>query len=535
MGKTLTSLAQILRPIGGGTDEIVAVKLHPNAVSVSEIRDTGKVIFIDNLATVALPRKLDMSAVHKQADMISDTLRTMREQGIFAAQDAALILPSGAVTLRQLNLPYMTPAELAKEGRYVDFWAESEPEIAKIEDAYFNYHVLVSSENDDLTRVLFAYGDSANLRQWSDILLAAHLNPVYLDLEPIALANYRHATLPRDEKNQSQAVLHISENRMELVAFENSRFQTIRLEVNEFDQVLLNEIESVDTPEGDFWEEVGGRLANSLKQAVLYLQEEHDFSTFSVVYISCDSFVADNVLKLFDKHFTLAPVALWNTLDGVTASKSATDFATQISNKSTFASALGTSMRHLGTFGDKESSLFHLSLLPQADTLRRNRQFGVISRSFSKSWVVLFVLLGLWIGLHVPPFLQSQIESRGVDPIRSEANNINIQLESANNQLQQLETQIASIKDVQQRRGRVLLTETLPDLVPSGVELDSFSVQNDTELLITGTGRERENINLFMSELTTSGLVEAPDVSTGLEEASGLFVFELTGTVRRQN
>ena len=535
MGKTLTSLAQILKPIGGGTDEIVAVKLHPNAVSVAEIRDTGKTIFIDNLATVALPRRLDLANIHKQSDMISDTLRTMREQGIFAAQDAALILPSGAVALRQLNLPYMTPAELAKEGRYVDFWAETEPDIAKIEDAFFNYHVMVSSENDDLTRVLFAYGDEANLRQWSDILLAAHLNPVYLDLEPVALANYRHATLPRDEKNQSQAILHISENRIELVAFENSRFQSVKLEVNEFDQVLLNEIEAVESPEGDFWEEVGGRLANSLKQAVLYLQEEHDFSTFSVVYIACDSFVAGNVLKLFDKHFSLAPVALWNTLDGVTASKSTTDFASQIGNKSAFAAAFGTGMRHLGTFGDKESSLFHLSLLPQANTLRRNRQFGVISRSLSKSWVLLFVLLCLWIGLHVPPFLQSQIESRGVDPIRSEANNINIQLESVNSQLQALDGQITVIKSVQQRRGRILLTETLPDLVPSGVELDSFQIQNDTELLITGTGRDKENINLFMSELTTSGLVESPDVSTGYDEINDLHQFELTGIVRRQN
>ena len=535
MGKTLTSLAQILKPIGGGADEIVAVKLHPNAVSVAEIRDTGKTIFIDNLATVALPRRLDFANIHKQSDMISDTLRTMREQGIFAAQDAALILPSGTLTLRQLSLPYMTPAELAKEGRFVDFWAEAEPDIAKFEDAYFDYHVLLSSENDDLTRVLLAYGDETNLRQWSDILLAAHLNPVYLDLEPIALANYRHATLPRDEKNQSQAILHISESRMELVAFESSRFQTIKLEVNEFDQVLLNEIESVDTPEGDFWEEVGGRLANSLKQAVLYLQEEHDFSTFSVVYIASDSFVATNLLKLYDKHFTLAPVVLWNTLDGVTASKSTTDFATQINNKSAFAGAFGTSMRHLGTFGDKESSLFHLSMLPQARILRRNRQFGVISRSLSKSWVVLFVLLGLWVGLHIPPFLQSQIESRGVNPIRSEANNINIQLESANNQLQALDGEIAAIKSVQQKRGRILLTETLPDLVPSGVELDSFSVENDIELSITGTGREKENINLFMSELTTSGLVEAPEVTTEYDEVTSLHRFNLLGIVRRQN
>lgn len=537
MGKTLTSLARILKPISGGMNEIVAVKLHPSAVTVAEIKDSGRTIFIDNLATVALPRKLDLSNILKQSDMISDTLRTMREQGIFAAQDAALVLPSGVVTLRQINLPYMSYAELAKEARYDDFWAEFEPDIAKFETPFFTYHVLLSSENDDLTRVLFAYGDDEILQQFSDILLAAHLNPVYLDIESVALANYRYATLPRDEKTQSQAILHISQSRMELVAFENNRLQTVKIEINEFDQILLSEIEAIDAPTGAFWDTVGERLATALKQAVLHLQAEHDFSTFSVIYIACDSFVADNLLTLFDKHFTLAPVVLWNTLDGVTLSKSAANFTAQIANKSALAGAFGTAMCRLGTFGNKKSSLFHLSILPHARILRRNRQFGVISRSLFKSCLILFVILGTWIGLYIPSFLQGQIESRGADLIRGEASQANSQLDSANAQLQALETQIFVIENAQKPRGRILLTETLPDLVPSGVELDSFSVNNDTQLIITGSGRDEESIKQFEDALRDSGLVEegVKTSAASYNETSNLHLFEITGTVRKQN
>ena len=75
MANTLSSLAQILRPIGGGTDNIVAVKLHSNAVTVAELRNTGKEVSIEHLASVAFPRPLDLQNLGRQQDMVADTLR----------------------------------------------------------------------------------------------------------------------------------------------------------------------------------------------------------------------------------------------------------------------------------------------------------------------------------------------------------------------------------------------------------------------------------------------------------------------------
>ena len=105
--------------------------------------------------------------------MIGDVLRGLREQIGFSAQDAGLIIPGGIVQLRQLNLPYMTQAELSKEAEAPGFWIELEPDIGKLEDPFVAYDTLVSSENDDLTHVVIGYAETAAMRQWSDMLLNA--------------------------------------------------------------------------------------------------------------------------------------------------------------------------------------------------------------------------------------------------------------------------------------------------------------------------------------------------------------------------
>ena len=125
MAKTLTKLASFFRPLGGGSDDLVAVKLHRRAITVAEIRHNSNVINIDTIASAPLARDLQVARITRQHDMIADTLRGMREGGRFAARGAGIIIPSGVVTLRQFNLPYLTAAELTRESKDVAFWVEA--------------------------------------------------------------------------------------------------------------------------------------------------------------------------------------------------------------------------------------------------------------------------------------------------------------------------------------------------------------------------------------------------------------------------
>ena len=82
--------------------------------------------------------------------------------------------------------------------------------------------------------------------------MSGHLNPAYIELKPIALANYLHASLTADERRQSEAIVHVSADRIEIIAFQPSRFHTVKLEISDFEQTLLAEIEDVDDPSGEF-------------------------------------------------------------------------------------------------------------------------------------------------------------------------------------------------------------------------------------------------------------------------------------------
>ena len=537
MASTLSSFAQILRPIGGGSDNLVAVKLHSNAVTVAELRNTGKEISIEHLASVAFPRPLDLQNLSRQQDMVADTLRSMRDQGMFSAQDAAILIPPGILSVRQLNLPYTPANELAKEGRFIDFWAETEPDIAKYEEPHFHYDVLVSSENDDLTRVLLCYAEESVIRPWADILLAAHLNPVHLDVETVGLANYRYATLPRDEKRQSQAILHVSDNRLEIIAFQQTRFHSIRLEVSEFDLILLKDIETVEDPTGDFWDEVGGRLANTMKQAVLFLQEELDFAPFSIIYIAVDSPQADNLIKLFDKHFTLAPISLWNPSEGVSMSNNVSNILAQVPNKSLFSSVFGLGLQRLGTFNLPDNLLIKLNMLPAYRALLRNRQVSVISRSLVKLWFVIFIVMGLWTGgLVLPKFLESQVGSRGYDSIAQDAQSTKTQLESISAEVANLDNELAALSAELRSRGRVQFMDTLPDLVPDGVELDSMQIVNSTTLTIKGSALNEDAIKLLDLELANSGLVTNSQITTfPPNDGIDYTTFTLASTIARED
>ena len=47
--------------------------------------------------------------------MIGEIIRTFHNQRDVTTRDAGIVLPSGIMSMRQLNLPYMKAAELARE------------------------------------------------------------------------------------------------------------------------------------------------------------------------------------------------------------------------------------------------------------------------------------------------------------------------------------------------------------------------------------------------------------------------------------
>ena len=176
-------------------------------------------------------------------------------------------------------------------------------------------------------------------------------------------------------------------------------------------------------------------------------------------------------------------------------------------------------------------------MLPAYRTLLRNRQVSVISRTMVKIWFVIFVVMGLWTGgLVLPKYLESQVGSRGFEAIAADAESIQTQLQSITTQVQNLDTELAALSAEFAPRGRVQFMDTLPDLVPDGVELDKMQVANGINLTLEGSARSEEAIKLFESELANSGLASNAQISTSPpNDGKEYYSFTMTAQISRQD
>ena len=107
MAKTLTKLASFFRPLGGRSDDLVAVKLHQSAVTVAEIRHNSNVINIDTIASVPLT-----SIAHYYSEEFTTVV-----DGLSAIIEPLMIVFVGwmiGVMVVALNLPIFSAGDAIK-------------------------------------------------------------------------------------------------------------------------------------------------------------------------------------------------------------------------------------------------------------------------------------------------------------------------------------------------------------------------------------------------------------------------------------
>lgn len=530
MANTLAQFAKVLKPVGGQPDQLVAVKIHPQAVSLMELRGSGDRVDLITLKSIGLPRMVDFQNIQRSQDMIADAIRAGKAEANLTSVDAAICIPGQTIQTRIINLPFMSAKELAKEAREIDFWIENEPDLAKIESPVIEYQILVMAENDDLTRVLLCFAEEKNIQPWMDILLAAHLNPVFLDPEALALVNLRHATLPLDEQRQNQVVVQITSHDSQCVAFDRTKVHSVKLEISEFDLVLLEQAEEAGVLEGEFWDEVAGRVANIIKQALLYLQEEQDFQPFSMVYLVSDYSRCKNIIPILDKHLDIAPITLWNPLQRMNYTRQVMTYADTYENPSVLTSGLGSALQKLDIYEERRTTIMSVNMLPQYKALRKNRQFGVMTKTFARFFAAMVLLLGVWTGgVVLPQFFESQRVSRDFENLKTESETIKARLDGATNSLKEAGRNIDLMRTVRNPSGKTYLLETLPDLMPDGAELASMTVVDSNVIEITGYAQSDKVIFFFQNELAASGLIDGISVNT--DDGDDFIQFTLSGTL----
>ena len=58
MAQTLAKFAKFFRPIGKGSDDVVAIKLHDPSVTIAEVEIKSNIFHLENLTNAAFPRPI---------------------------------------------------------------------------------------------------------------------------------------------------------------------------------------------------------------------------------------------------------------------------------------------------------------------------------------------------------------------------------------------------------------------------------------------------------------------------------------------
>jgi len=533
MPNSLAKISKVLKPLGGKSDGVVAIKFHYQEISITETRQNSRDTEIVTLGRIQLPRPVDLAAIQHSQDMIIEAIRTLKEQVRPQSVDASIIIPGQIIQVRQINLPYLSPKEIARETKDMGFWTESEPDLEKYTDPVVSCQVLTSSEDDDLTRILLAFGERARIQPWIDIVLAAHFNPVFIESDVFSLANLRFITLPVEDQRQGQIIIQLDRNFCQCVAFTSDRMHRIKLEISEFDLVLLDQAGNTTSLEGEFWEEVAGRVANIIRQAILYLKEEQDFEPPSKVYLVSEYDRSRSILPLLGKKLDLVSLCEWDPCDGVILSPMASSFMEGCANTSRMASLFGASLQRLGIYGEKRDIPFSLNMLPRYGNLRKNRQISVITKTFSLALGISILLLSLWtMGLVLPRYIQSERVSRDYQSLEFTSNQIKAQTDKAMADLRQISHDIEIMRALQSTTYRTTFLKTLPDLLPERVELATLEMTQDHEVTITGFARVNEAVANFHQELQESGFLDMSTVE--FAEDGRLITFTINGRLRNK-
>ena len=152
----LNSAVQVAGRLQKLQENIVAVKFHPDAVSVLQLQPTTESWELDRIVSGSLGKDVGRAPVQENFDyLVGQVAETRKEAGILGV-DAGISIPAAQFDTRLLTIPYITEEELAEESGFEGFWEDQDPDLVDLEDKIIRYQILSASENDNETVLLFS-------------------------------------------------------------------------------------------------------------------------------------------------------------------------------------------------------------------------------------------------------------------------------------------------------------------------------------------------------------------------------------------
>lgn len=516
----LSSAVQIAGPLTRLQERIVAVKLHPDAVSVVQLHPSLDSWEMDRLVSWSLDRAIGREPVQENYPYLVDQIAAAADEAGVDGVDAGIAIPGALFDTRVLTLPFMPDEDIAAEAEEPEFWEEFDPELNNLLGRVVKYQVLYSNENEDRTVVLISSIAVSEIERYRGLLLDANLLPVYIENELFSLVNGIYARLSVDDLFKPFAAVYLCPGNNFLIAHMRGRLITHKIPVSDFDEALLKELEGVDDVSGDFWEEVAIRLSEAVKQATSFIHESYDFPKLDKVFLVSEYKVIDNVTALLEERLGTTRIIPYDAMEDVDVPEEHARYVDYFANPSVFTTAVGLATQGLNVEGKDANSqhqrLISMNFLDDAPRIRRNRQLAALNRILSVAIMAVVLVSGGLLGFNsIPAYMQTRDAVRDYETAKGFAQTQTLRRQVNEQKLSDANELTFKLQNNSMQRGHSEFLAALPSMIPATAELESLHIRENNGVELSGVAMSNTVISDIKNNLRTARFTRRdPSVTT---------------------
>ncbi len=508
----LAGAVQIAGPLTRLQERIVAVKLHPDSVSVVQLHPAIDSWKMDRLVSWSLDTSIGRQPVEQNYPYLVNQIAAAADEAGVDGVDAGISIPACLFDTRTLTLPYMSDEELAEEAQEAEFWEEFDPELTNLAGRIVKYQTLYSSENEDRKTVLISTIAVGDLDRYRSLMLDANLLPVFIENEVFSLINGIYARMSSDDMYKPFVIVHLCPGNNLVVAHMRGRLMTQKINISDFDEALLMELEKVEGVSGDFWDEVAIRLNEQIKQAIAFITETYEFPSPDKVFLVSEYKEADNFTALLSTRMAPTRIVVYDAMEDVDVPNQHAKYIDYFANPSVFTTAVGLATQGLNVegkgHGHQHRRLISMNFLEDAPRIRRNRQLAVLNRILSLAIIAVIVFSGSVLGTRtIPAYLQTREAAKQYRAVESTASTQRLRRMVNEKKLLSANETIVQIKKNAVQQGHAMFLESLPSLVPIGAELHSLEISEKSGVVLKGIATSNERVTDIKNGLRTERFV----------------------------
>lgn len=257
-----------------------------------------------------LPKVINPNDINPEMEFLGSFLTRMVRVFGLEASCVSWIIPSANAKVKVVSVPLNLNVKADKKefqtltkATPFDFWKEYDADLAEIRGAEIRSELLTTNAEANSSELLYSACDRQVIRNFHNLSLIAALYPVEFITADQSLLRIVESRLSRIHREKPFAIFHVAKGGHRLIYSRPEHVEIAKVNIDELDETLLEDIPKINETNKVFWEDVVDRISNNLKVATNFLLVEAQMPKFENIYFICDYENEDSLFSLLREKY----------------------------------------------------------------------------------------------------------------------------------------------------------------------------------------------------------------------------------------